>query len=99
MHPVTTVARWRICGTLVWLLAVSSVPAGPSLPDDPLPPDLLKASQEYDKARLNNDSPALTRLLADNLVPISGSGRAQSKTEFIRDSTGVGVPPKDSLKN
>jgi len=90
MRRVTTVARWRIRGALVASLVVSSVLAGPSLPDDPLPADLLKASQEYDKAQLTNDGPTLTRLLRDDLVLISGSGRTQSKTEFISDSTAPG---------
>jgi len=71
-------------------LVVSSALAGPPLPDDPIPPDLLKASQEYDHAQLTNDGPALTRLLADNLVLISGSGRTQSKAEFIQGSTAPG---------
>lgn len=90
MRRVTTVTRWRICGTLVASLSVSAVLAGPSLPSDPLPADLLKASQEYDKAQLTNDGAALTRLLGDDLVLISGSGHTQSKAEFISDSTAPG---------
>jgi len=90
MRGVTTGTRWRICGMLVASFAVSAVLAAPSLPNDPLPADLLKASQEYDKAQLTNDSAALTRLLGDDLVLISGSGHTQSKAEFISDSTAPG---------
>jgi ketosteroid isomerase-like protein len=79
-----------ICGTLVASLFMSSVFASASLPNDPLPPDLLKTSQEYDHAQLTNDGPALTRLLADDLVLISSSGRTESKAEFISDSTSPG---------
>jgi ketosteroid isomerase-like protein len=90
MRHVTTVTRWRICSALIASLAVTSVLAGAPLPNDPLPPDLLKASQEYDKAQLTNDGAALTRLLGDDLVLISGSGHTESKTEFISDSTAPG---------
>jgi ketosteroid isomerase-like protein len=80
----------RIYGTLIASFVMSSVMAGPELPNDKLPPDLLKASQDYDKAQLTNDGAALTRLLGDDLVLISGSGHTESKTEFIGDSTAPG---------
>lgn len=80
----------RIYGTLIASLLVSSVFASAPLPNDKLPPDLLKASQEYDKAQLTNDGAALTRLLGDDLVLISSSGRTESKAEFISDSTSPG---------
>jgi ketosteroid isomerase-like protein len=100
MRRVTVVTRWRIYGTLAASLWISSVLAAPSLPNDPLPADLLKASQDYDKAQLTNDGPALTRLLAEDLVLISGSGRTQSKAEFISDSTAPGfkIEPFTILK-
>jgi ketosteroid isomerase-like protein len=69
--------------------AVSAV-AAPSLANDPLPPDLLKASQDYDKAQMTNDGAILARLLADDLMLISGSGHTESKAEFIQDSTAPG---------
>jgi ketosteroid isomerase-like protein len=90
MRYVTTAVRWRVCGALAGALLVSSVLAGPSLPNDALPADLLKAAQEYDEAQLNNDGPALMRLLGEDLVLISSSGRTESKSEFIGDSTTPG---------
>lgn len=68
----------------------TAVVAAPALPSDPLPADLAKASQDYDEAQMTNDGAILTRVLADDLVLISGSGKTESKTEFIKDSTAPG---------
>jgi ketosteroid isomerase-like protein len=80
----------RTYAALVASLLVSSALAGATLPNDPLPPDLLKAAQDYDEAQLTNDGSALQRLLGDDLVLISSSGRTESKAEFISDSTSRG---------
>jgi hypothetical protein len=90
MLRATIRARVQAAVLLAGVLILSSASAGPSFPDDPLPPDLLSASKEYDKAQLTNDGAALGRLLGDDLVLISGSGQVQSKAEFIRDSTAPG---------
>jgi hypothetical protein len=90
MVRATIRARLQAGVLLAGWLILSSAIAGPSFPDDPLPPDLLGASKEYDKAQLTNDGAALERLLGDDLLLISGSGKVQNKAEFIRDSTAPG---------
>lgn len=72
------------------MLFVSAATAGPTFPNDPLPPDLAKASAAYDKAQLSNDGAELQRLLGEDLLLISGSGRVESKADFIKDSTDPG---------
>ena len=90
MLHATIRARVQTGVLLAGWLILSSAFAGPSLPNDPLPADLLSASKEYDEAQLTNDGAALERLLGDDLLLISGSGKVQSKAEFIRDSTAPG---------
>jgi ketosteroid isomerase-like protein len=80
----------KIWFALLGACAATAIAAAPALPNDPLPRDLLKASQDYDRAQVTNDGAMLTRALADDLVLISGSGKTESKTEFIKDSTAPG---------
>jgi ketosteroid isomerase-like protein len=75
----------------VWcVLAVSPVFAGAPVPNDPLPADLLKASQEFDAAQIKGDRAVLQRILGDELFLIAGSGKIESKADFIRDFTAPG---------
>jgi uncharacterized protein (TIGR02246 family) len=59
-------------------------------PNDPLPPDLLKASQEFDKAQIESDKAVLERILGDELFLIGGSGKVETKNDFVRDFTAPG---------
>lgn len=82
---------WGRIGSLIALFGLGqNAIAAATLPDDPLPPDLLKASQEYDKAQITSDGPLLTRLLSEDLVLISGSGHTESKAEFVKESSAPG---------
>jgi hypothetical protein len=71
-------------------MAVSAAFAGPPLPNDPLPPDLVSASAEFDKAQITSDGVTLARILGDELMLIAGSGRLESKADFIKDFTAPG---------
>jgi hypothetical protein len=57
---------------------------------DPLPSDLAKAAAAYDRAQIDNDGPALQRLLADDYTLVNGGAAIYSKAAFIRDSTAPG---------
>jgi ketosteroid isomerase-like protein len=63
----------------------------------PLSPDLEAASRAFDRAQTAGDRAALDRLLADDFVLVSGSGRAEGKAQFIRDLTDPEVR-EDPLK-
>jgi hypothetical protein len=78
------------CATALLVSGATAVLSAPAFPNDSLPADLLKASQEYDKAQITNDGAILARVLSDALILISGSGQTESKKEFIGDSTAPG---------
>jgi len=66
-------------------MTMAEIPHG-----DPLPPDLARAAEEYDRAQIHNDGPALQRLLADDYTLVNGGVEIFTKAEFIRDSTAQG---------
>ena len=63
----------------------------------PVPPALEAASRAFDRAQAAGDRGALERLLADDFVLVSGSGRAEGKAQYIRDLTDPEVR-EDPLK-
>jgi hypothetical protein len=89
MRGTTSRARWA-CGVIAGLMTVSSAFAGPPFPNDPLPPDLVSASAEFDKAQITSDGATLERILGEELLLIAGSGRVESKADFIKDFTAPG---------
>lgn len=77
--------------TLLLTALLAAAPAMAQLPpSDPLPPDLAKAAEAYDQAQMQNDGPALQRLLADDYTLVNGGAQLSTKAEFIRDSTAPG---------
>lgn len=50
-----------------------------------LPPDLVAAVQEYDRAQFTNDIPALDRLVVDDFVLVNSDGSVQNKAQFLAD--------------
>lgn len=74
----------------ILVLAVLALAASPAsaLPDySDLPADLAKAATQYDEAQLQNDGPALNRLLADDYKLVSRAGTVLDKTQFVAHST------------
>ena len=61
--------------------AAADVPSGESL---------SAFADRFDQAQLRKDGPALERMVADDLVFITGSGQRQGKQEFIAGWTDPG---------
>lgn len=51
---------------------------------------LVQFADRFDQAQLRKDGPALERMVADDLVFITGSGQRQGKKEFIAGWTAPG---------
>jgi len=85
-------AATRLFQTVFVALTLSAVSAyaAPVFSNDPLPPDLQTASQEFDKAQITRDKAVLERILGDELLLIAGSGKVETKEDFIRDFTAPG---------
>jgi ketosteroid isomerase-like protein len=82
--------RWAAISLLCTALALSAAAGAAEFPNDTLPTDLLKASQEFDKAQVSGDKTVLERILGDELLLIAGSGKVETKADFIRDFTAPG---------
>jgi hypothetical protein len=52
-----------------------------------LPPDLAKASNDYDAAQVKGDRAELERLLADDYTLLNSSGTLENKAQLIADYT------------
>jgi ketosteroid isomerase-like protein len=50
-----------------------------------LPPDLVRAAHEYDRAQFANDIAALDRLVVDDFVLVNSDGSMQDKAQFLAD--------------
>jgi ketosteroid isomerase-like protein len=51
---------------------------------------LIEFADSFDEAQLRKDGPALERMISDELVFITGSGKRQGKKEFVAGWTGPG---------
>ena len=71
-----------IATNLVIALLVTG--AVPGLAAD-LPPDLAKASKEYDRANVAGDIPTLERLFADDYVLVNSDASVENKQQAIAD--------------
>lgn len=69
------------------LAATRAVLAEASTPDGGtgLPPDLLRAVREYDRATVGNDIAALAELVADDYVLVNSDSSLQNKPEYLAD--------------
>jgi ketosteroid isomerase-like protein len=50
-----------------------------------LPPDLVRAVHEYDRAQFANDIATLDRLVVDDFVLVNSDGSVQDKAQFLAD--------------
>jgi ketosteroid isomerase-like protein len=50
-----------------------------------LPPDLVKAVKDYDRAQVHNDIPSLRRLVADDYVLVNSNATVENKQQFLAD--------------
>jgi ketosteroid isomerase-like protein len=50
-----------------------------------LPPDLVRAVHDYDRAQFANDIVTLDRLVVDDFVLVNSDGSVQDKAEFLAD--------------
>ena len=50
-----------------------------------LPPDLVRAVQEYDRAQFANDIATLDRLVVDDFVLVNSDGSVQDRAQFLAD--------------
>ena len=67
------------------LIAMILASSSASLPaEQPAPPaDLVEFADRFDQAQLRKDGPALERMVADDLVFVTGEGKRLGKKEFI----------------
>jgi ketosteroid isomerase-like protein len=52
-----------------------------------LPPDLIKAVSDYDRATTSNDVAALANLVADDYVLVNSDSSLQDKQSYLKDFT------------
>jgi ketosteroid isomerase-like protein len=64
--------------------AILVLSAAPALAVE-LPPDLVKAVQDYDRAQIHNDIPTLERLVADDYVLVNSNATVENKQQFLAD--------------
>jgi ketosteroid isomerase-like protein len=50
-----------------------------------LPPDLVRAAHDYDRAQFANDIATLDRLVVDDFVLVNSDGSVQDKAQFLAD--------------
>jgi ketosteroid isomerase-like protein len=50
-----------------------------------LPPDLVKATQDYDRAQFHNDVATLQNLVADDYVLVNSNATVENKQQFLAD--------------
>jgi ketosteroid isomerase-like protein len=89
----TLKARTSSCLTRVLPLALALALGGvhPATAADAESGESLTAfADRFDQAQLRKDGPALERMVADDLVFITGSGQRQGKREFIAGWTAAG---------
>ena len=78
--------RW-----LIPALAISLASCGtPATEDAKADPSLAEFADSFDRAQLEKDGAALERMVADDLVFITGAGERQGKAEFIAGWTAPG---------
>jgi ketosteroid isomerase-like protein len=63
------------------VLVVGAVPAR----GGGLPADLAAAEQEYDRATIHSDIPALERLVADDYVLVNSDASVENKRQYLAD--------------
>ena len=76
------------------LAAFALAPVASAGDHSQLPRDLASAAAAYDRAQVQGDGPALSRLLADDYVLVNSGAKVETKAQFIADST----TPGDTLK-
>ena len=50
-----------------------------------LPPDLVKAVQDYDQAQFHNDIATLERLVTDDFILVNSNASVENKQQFLAD--------------
>jgi ketosteroid isomerase-like protein len=50
-----------------------------------MPPDLVKAVKDYDRAQVHNDILTLKRLVADDYVLVNSNATVENKQQFLAD--------------
>ncbi len=66
------------------IAAVAAFAAGPVLADA-LPADLSAAVAAYDRAQVNGDTDALSRLIADDFTLVNSNASVEDKAQFLAD--------------
>ena len=64
--------------------------ASPTIRATEIPPDLAKAVKDYDQAQMDGNRAELERLLADDYTLLNSGGKAETKSQFIAESTAPG---------
>ena len=72
------------------ILAAVMLGFGQAAPAQRADASLIAFADRFDQAQLSKDGPALERMIADDLVFITGSGKRQGKKEFIAGWTDPG---------
>ena len=74
--------------TIIAFAALLSATPAWAVPDyGDVSADLAKAATAYDEAQLENNGPALNRLLADDYKLVSRAGTVLDKAQFVAHST------------
>lgn len=61
---------------------------------DPLPPDLARAAEAYERAQIMGDRAALESLVAADYVLVNSDGGLESRTQLIDSWTADGFDPE-----
>src|SRR5687768_14186108 len=79
--------RWVVSVIALGLASCGGSSAGEATPDTA---GLTAFADSFDRAQLEKDGAALGRMVADDLIFITGSGERQDKAEFIAGWTAPG---------
>lgn len=88
--PSVTQARPGVSALLALALSACSAPQGADAAASSDGPTLSEFADQFDRAQLAKDRVALERMVADDLVFITGAGERQGKQAFIDGWTAPG---------
>jgi ketosteroid isomerase-like protein len=80
----TSLSRMASLGAVAATISLGAISAKASIADDQK--NLAALDDEYQAAVKNNDAATMNRLLADDFVVVSGSGKTFTKTDLLKEA-------------
>jgi ketosteroid isomerase-like protein len=77
-----------------FLLTLAFLAGSPAAPTVRLPDDLARAAEDYERAQIEGDRPALDRLLAPHFLLVDSDGARIGREAFIGEWTAPGFDPE-----